>query len=117
MDWAYLTHKYRAEVALVSRFCIEHAEIQSTGGGCWAICGRLRNGLNVIASNGEMECHDATSWTLGLYRSDEQLAYICDGTLDDQLTIAATLTAAQLQALISRSPAAPSLLPAQIVVL
>ncbi|WP_280454303.1 hypothetical protein [Nocardia brasiliensis] len=117
MDWNYLTEKYHAELALVSRFCVEPAVVDCTGGGCWGIGGRLLdNGLHVLASNAEMEGHDGPGWTLGLYHVDEQLAYIATGSLHDQLTTAAGLTAAQLLALISHT-SSQTALPADIVVL
>ncbi|WP_194838751.1 hypothetical protein [Nocardia sp. XZ_19_369] len=104
MRWEYFANKYSAELSLLSRFCTKPAEVGSTGGGCYGLCGQLRNGLNVLASNGELEGNDDSGWTLGLYHVDEQLAYIPTGTLHDQLTMAAGLTPAQLQALISHSP-------------
>ncbi|WP_378741465.1 hypothetical protein [Nocardia brasiliensis] len=117
MDWNYLTNKYHAELALVSRFCIGPAIVSSTGGNCWAIGGQLvDNGLNVLASNGEMECQDDPGWTLRLYHVDEQLAYIATGTLHDQLTTAAGLTPTQLHALIGHT-SSEAKLPADIVVL
>ncbi|WP_433574842.1 hypothetical protein [Nocardia brasiliensis] len=117
MDWNYLTDKYRAELALVSRFCIEPATVASTGGGCWGIGGQLlNNGLTVLASNGEMEGQGDPGWSLGLYHVDEQVAYIATGTLHDQLTTAAGLTPSQLLALISHT-SADTALPADMVVL
>ncbi|MGW0252383.1 hypothetical protein ACWDYH_37720 [Nocardia goodfellowii] len=101
----YLTTKYRAEIALLSRYATKPAEIGSTGGGCSAIWARLPNGVKVAASNGEMEYTDDRYWTVGIYHDDGgQLAYITAGTLDEQIVIAANLTAAQVYALLNRSP-------------
>ncbi|WP_280465733.1 hypothetical protein [Nocardia brasiliensis] len=53
-----LDRKYDAEVALVSRFCVEPARLGSSGGGCFGIGGELFNGLTVWVSDGEMERSD-----------------------------------------------------------
>ncbi|MFX0580998.1 hypothetical protein [Nocardia nepalensis] len=108
--------RYGTELSLVSGFCTQPAQVESTGGGCYTICGQLFNGLSVAASNGDMEGHDAPTWTLGLYSDGEQLGYLWAGTLAEQLDVAASLTAAQLQALTTRSPA-DATLPEQIVVI
>ncbi|MEV0766130.1 hypothetical protein [Nocardia sp. NPDC050435] len=105
MNVDHLTEKYRAEIALLSRYATSPAEIGSTGGACNAIWAQLPNGLKVAASNGEMECEDYQYWNLGIFHDDGgQLAYITADTLEQMLVIAANLTPAQVHSLINRTP-------------
>ncbi|WP_194818005.1 hypothetical protein [Nocardia sp. XZ_19_385] len=105
MNADYLTEKYQAEIALVSRYSTAPAVIDSTGGEFNAIWALLPNGLKVAASNGEMELDDYEYWNLGIFHDDGgQLAYITADFLEEMLDIAANLTSAQVHALINRSP-------------
>ncbi|MEV0764134.1 hypothetical protein [Nocardia sp. NPDC050435] len=112
-----LTTRYRAEIALLSRYAINTAEIGSTGGACKAIWAQLPNGLRVAASNGEMEREDYQYWNLGIFHDHGgQLAYITADTLDEQIAIAAALTPAQVEALLNGTTAIEAL-PSNLIVL
>ncbi|MFI6218749.1 hypothetical protein ACIBCD_42635 [Nocardia brasiliensis] len=98
----------------MSRFCVEPARIGSSSGGCFGIGGQLFNGLTVWVSNGEMERRDEPGWGVGLHRGGGYVGHLETGTLSDQLTIAASLTADQVHALAMGATAHASL-PDQII--
>ncbi|WP_405159824.1 hypothetical protein OG203_25610 [Nocardia sp. NBC_01499] len=112
------TNIYNDEILLISTYTVDGAEVLSNGGGgSYAIFGLLACGLRVGASNGEMEGwgdHKCT-WSVGLYFHGQQLAYLVAGSLNDQMTIAAGLTAEQARLLIEGAPEA-MLLPPQIII-
>ncbi|MFI6041898.1 hypothetical protein ACIA8C_09705 [Nocardia sp. NPDC051321] len=113
-----LTRKYHAELALVSRYTIGPAQVESSGGGFHGIGGELSNGLTVWVSNDEMEGHDDTDnaqWTVGLHLGGGYVGRIETGSLAEQLAIAAALTIEQVRALETGSRGF-TVLPDQIIV-
>lgn len=93
--------RYAATVAFVARFCTDGASVESTGSGCWAICGALANGLQVEVTNEQMDIDGpGQAFYIGLFDPDGgQVAAYADGELADQLIAAASLDADQAAAL------------------
>lgn len=86
--------RYAATVAFVARFCVDGAaRVESTGSGCWAICGALANGLSVEVTNEQMDINGpGQAFYVGLFDPDGgQVAAYEDGELADQLSAAASL--------------------------
>ncbi|WP_433664760.1 hypothetical protein ACQPW1_22975 [Nocardia sp. CA-128927] len=114
----YLTRKYHADLALVSRYTIGPAQVSSSCGGFHGIGGELSNGLTVWVSNDEMEGHDDTDnaqWTVGLHLGGGYVGRIETGSLAEQLAIAASLTVEQVRTLKTGSRCS-TVLPEQIIV-
>ncbi|MFD4356832.1 hypothetical protein ACFWPX_30070 [Nocardia sp. NPDC058518] len=90
------TTRYAAEINSVARFCPTGAQLCSVGGTSLAICGLLSNGLRVEVTNALMDHHgDSEAFFTALHDPDgDQVAWLDDGTLVNQLLTADALSTA-----------------------
>ncbi len=91
------TDRYSTEIALVDQHCPAGAQLDCLGGTSLAIVGILPCGLRVEVSNALMD-HDGNDekFVSVLHDPDgDQLAWIDDGPLRDQLAVVAAITTEQ----------------------
>ncbi|MGF0320661.1 hypothetical protein [Nocardia fluminea] len=89
------TDRYSTEIALVDRHCPAGAQLDCVGGTSLAIVGILPCGLRVEVTNAQMDYDgDGEEFFAVLHDPDgDQLAWIDDGPLPDQLAVVAAITA------------------------
>ncbi|MFD6401138.1 hypothetical protein [Nocardia sp. NPDC060249] len=103
------TDRYSAEIALVDHHCPAGAQLDCLGGTSLAIVGILPCGLRVEVSNALLD-HDGDDdrFVSVLHDPDgDQLAWIEDGPLRDQLAVVAAITTEQADILRQHNAANP----------